>query len=80
MKIFKELYFMKRLSIVSDLINGLKIKGKGGQLGLSQINELFSLPKGNEKKQANKGTSPQRVPLLSNQTITAQVRLIHSVV
>ena len=54
---------MKRPRIVSDLINGLKKKKKrkGGQLGLSQINELFSLPKGNEKKQAKKETSPQRV-------------------
>lgn len=60
MKVFKEVYLMKRPRIVSDLINGLK-KKRGGQLGLSQINELFSLPKGNEKKQANKGTSPQRV-------------------
>lgn len=39
-----------------------KKNGKGGQLGLSQINELFSLSTGKEDKQANKGTSPELSP------------------
>lgn len=54
--------------------------GGGGQLGLSQINELFSLFRRNEDKQANRGWVQSQVPLLSNQTITAKVRLIRHVV